>query len=68
MLGVADEAVEVGEPVLQMDCVGAVVEQGEGGDEVIGGIEDVHAQLLQLVAADEEGQCLKGRRFFHYYN
>lgn len=67
MLRAADEAVEVRESLLQVDRVRAVVEQREAGDEAIAGVEDVHPELLELVAADEEGQGFDGRGFFHYY-
>ena len=55
------------ESLLQVDRVRAVVEQREAGDEAIAGVEDVHPELLELVAADEEGQGFDGRGFFHYY-
>lgn len=46
MLVVTDEAVEVSEPMLQLYSMCVIVEQCKGGDELVGGIEDVHAKLL----------------------
>lgn len=62
-----DGAVKVGESLLQMDGVGTVVEQCQPGDETITRVEDLHTKLLDLVAADEEGQGFQRRGFFHYY-
>ena len=67
MLRASDDAVEVNESLLQIDGVCTVVKQRQSSDGFITRVEDLHAKLFDLVAADEEGQGFQGRGFFHYY-
>lgn len=45
----------------------AVVEQSQTRDEAITRVKDLHTELLDFVAAIEEGQGFQRRGFFHYY-